>query len=70
MSSVYSSYIKRMRMCANENCKGCTYQYEGLTNTEECKHCHDNVCVHECGKDYFCADGKRKVDADVERREE
>ena len=37
MSSVYSSYIKRMRMCANGNCKGCTYQYEGLTNTEECK---------------------------------
>lgn len=37
MSSVYSNYIKRMRMCANENCKGCTYQYEGLTNTEECK---------------------------------
>lgn len=37
MSSVYSSYIKRMRMCANENCKGCTYQYEGLVNTEECK---------------------------------
>lgn len=24
-------------MCANGNCKGCTYQYEGLTNTEECK---------------------------------
>lgn len=24
------------------------------------KHCHDNVCVHECGKDYFCADGERK----------
>jgi hypothetical protein len=37
MSSVYSNYVKRMRMCANENCKGCTYQYEGLTNTEECK---------------------------------
>ena len=37
MSSVYSSYIKRMRMCVNENCEGCTYQYEGLTNTEECK---------------------------------
>lgn len=37
MSSVYSNYIKRMRMCANENCKGCTYAYEGLTNTEECK---------------------------------
>ena len=29
------------------------------------KHCHDNVCVHECGKDYFCADGERK---DGERR--
>lgn len=37
MSSVYSNYIKRMRMCANGNCKGCTYQYEGLTNTESCK---------------------------------
>lgn len=24
-------------MCVNGNCKGCTYQYEGLTNTEECK---------------------------------
>lgn len=24
------------------------------------KHCHDNVCVHECGKDYFCADGERR----------
>ena len=37
MSSVYASYIKRMRMCANGNCKGCTYAYEGWTNTEECK---------------------------------
>lgn len=37
MSSVYSNYVKRMRMCVNGNCKGCTYQYEGLTNTEECK---------------------------------
>lgn len=26
------------------------------------KHCHDNVCVHECGKDYFCADGERRND--------
>ena len=24
------------------------------------KHCHDNVCVHECDMDYFCADGEPK----------
>ncbi len=29
--------INRMRMCVNGNCEGCTYEYEGLTNTEECK---------------------------------
>lgn len=29
--------IKRMQMCTNGNCEGCTYQYVGLTNTEECK---------------------------------
>lgn len=37
MSNYIEEYIKRMKDCANGNCDGCTFQYEGLTNTEECK---------------------------------
>ncbi len=41
-------------------CAQCKWWWKANGLCTHPKHCHDNVCVHECGKDYFCADGERR----------
>ena len=53
--------VKRMRMCVNENCEGCTYQYEGLTNTDECK----EDLLHDAADALEAAD-KRIAELEIE----
>lgn len=41
-------------------CAKCKWWWKANGLCTHPKHCHDNVCVHECGKDYYCADGERE----------
>lgn len=43
-------------------CKECKWWWKVNGLCTHPKHCHDNVCVHECDKDYFCADGERRTE--------